>query len=402
MGQKSTIEWTDASWTPIRARVKQDAAAIATAKGYVSLIPVAQDMAGHVGPHCERVSPGCENCYSERNNVRCLPQNGTRLPFDRRARELADIFVDEKILAQPLHWKTPRKIFVCSQTDLFGDWVSDEMIDRVFAVMALCQQHTFQVLTKRPERMLKWFADLPSWPKEIYWDDKAEDFVTPHCRRIEDLAGALLGVSGPAVPPFWPLPNVWLGVSVESNEYLHRAEKLIEVPAAARFVSYEPALGPLNARGILMKGEDPGQCANCGHGHGFNRCPNYGCISRERTRSGRRGGEVVCADFKRKNFAIHWIIAGGESGPGARPANPKWLRDVRDHCIAAGISFFFKQWGEYAPESQLSQEVFVRAVSGGTGSKHLADTTMHRVGKKAAGALLDGKEWKQFPEARTV
>ena len=124
MAAKSTIEWTDASWTPIRARVKQDAAAIAEAKGYTSLVQIAEKMAGHVGPHCERISPGCENCYSCTNNARGLTHNGTRLPFDRRARDLVDIVLDDHILTQPLSWRKPRKIFVCSQTDLWGSWVS--------------------------------------------------------------------------------------------------------------------------------------------------------------------------------------------------------------------------------------------------------------------------------------
>src|SRR5258708_25071222 len=102
MSSKSSIEWTDASWSPIRARVKPDAGQIAADKCYISLVHIADRMAGHVGPHCEPVSPGCDNCYSEANNGRCLPSNGTGLPFDRRARDLVDIFVDENILPQPL------------------------------------------------------------------------------------------------------------------------------------------------------------------------------------------------------------------------------------------------------------------------------------------------------------
>jgi protein gp37 len=159
MGQNTEISWTDSTWTPIRARVKEDAAHVAQSKGYSSLVHIAQKMAGHIGPHCEHMSPACEFCYSDTNNSRCLPSNGTGLPFDRRSRDLVDIFLDEKILLQPLKWRQPKRIFVCSQTDLFGEFVPDEMIDRVFAVMSLCPRHTFQCLSKRPERMSRYLND---------------------------------------------------------------------------------------------------------------------------------------------------------------------------------------------------------------------------------------------------
>lgn len=155
----TSIEWTNKTWSPLRARVRADAGEIAKAKGYTSLVHIAEKMAGHVGPHCEHVSDGCVNCYSGTNNHRCLPKNGTGLPFDRRSRDLIEPIVDEKILLNPLSWKTPQRVFVENQSDLFGEWVTDEMIDRVFAVMALCPHLTFQILTKRPERMLRWSID---------------------------------------------------------------------------------------------------------------------------------------------------------------------------------------------------------------------------------------------------
>ena len=141
MGQSTGISWTDSTWSPLRVRVKNDAPDIAKAKGYISLVRIAEKMVGHVGPHCEHVSEGCRECYSGTNNHRCLPANGTGLPFDRRSRDLVDPFIDEKILAQPMHWKGGRKIFVENQSDLFGEWVPEEDIDQVFAVMALCPQH---------------------------------------------------------------------------------------------------------------------------------------------------------------------------------------------------------------------------------------------------------------------
>src|SRR3990172_6659840 len=127
MAESSPIEWTDATWTPVRAQVKMDAYDIARAHGYTSLVDIAAKMAGHVGPHCERVSDACRNCYSETNNSRCLPNNGTGLPFDRRSRDLVDLFLDERILTHPLRWREPRRVFVCSQTDLFGEGVPGEV-----------------------------------------------------------------------------------------------------------------------------------------------------------------------------------------------------------------------------------------------------------------------------------
>jgi protein gp37 len=373
MGVTSKIEWTDASWTPIRARVKSGAAAIAEAKGYTSLIQIAREMEGRVGPHCEKISHGCDHCYSCTNNARGLPTNGTRLPFDRRARDLVDVFLDENILTQPLSWRRSRRIFVGSQTDIWGEWVMADDQAELFAVMASAWWHDFQVLTKRPERMLDQFRD-PMFEREIRHRRK-KHWLNDDAPRFE-----------------WPLPNVHVGVSVENDDYLWRAEKLIEIPAAARFISYEPALGPLNIRGLLMRGADPGQCANCGHGHGFTRCPNYGGIAATYTLNYR----VLCSEFKRKNFAIHQVIAGGESGAGARAPHPQWFRDVRDQCVAAGVPFFFKQWGEWSP---LSRTDGVHELPFGD---YVPETQFgfSREGKHKSGRLLDGREWSQMPKVR--
>jgi protein gp37 len=242
MGQKTGIEWTDATWTPIRARVKADAVQIAEAKGYTSFfrrvdniahpIPIFQP--GKVGPHCERVSPGCEHCYSETNNGRCLPNNGTGLPFDRRARELVDIFLDEKILAQPLHWRSPKKVFVCSQTDLFGEWVPDEVIDRVVAVASLCPQHAMQALTKRAQRMCDYFNCEGVWHRVKI---AAEQIAREHKIKIDFQAHRR--------PEF--LQNLWLGVSVEDQKRAdERIPLLLQTPAAVRWISAEPLLGPID------------------------------------------------------------------------------------------------------------------------------------------------------------
>ena len=280
MSAKSSIEWTDASWTPIRARVRRDAGETARARGYESLVQIAKRMAGRVGPHCEHCSRGCDHCYSETNNERCLPSNGTGLPFDRRSRDLVEIFLDEKILKQPLHWRKPRRIFVCSQTDLFGEWVPFELVLSMWRVMQEAHWHTYQILTKRASRLREF----------TQWMAGADD-ISAAC---------------------WP--HQWLGVSVESREHAERIELLRKTPAGIRFLSIEPML------------EDIGELNLAG---------------------------------------ISWVICGGESGPGARPIDPKWVRSIRDQCVAAGVPFFFKQWGG--------------------------------VNKKKAGRLLDGREWKQLP-----
>jgi protein gp37 len=310
MSAKSSIEWTDATWTPIRARVKQDAAQIARDKGYTSLAQIAERMVGRVGPHCEHASPGCDFCYSETGNLRCLPHNGTGLPFDRRSRDLVEVFVDQDILLQPLHWRKPRMVFVCSQTDLFGEFVTDEMIDRVFAVMALCPQHTFQVLTKRAERMRAYFCQMAAEKDVQRWSNASVEIADSPCASnvVED-AG-------------YPLPNVWLGVSVEDQQ---RADEriiphLLATPAAVRWVSYEPALGPVDFTRLRPKG-----------------CSGWIDALNERE---HRGPSIFDS-----LVGLDWVVVGGESGPGARPFDIAWARNTAAQCEAAKVPVFVKQLG---------------------------------------------------------
>lgn len=293
MGDKSGIEWTDATWTPLRARVKSDAREIAEVKGYTSLLPIIHP--GRVGPHCEHVSPGCEHCYSETNNGRCLTFNGTGLPFDRRARDLVDPFIDEKILAQPFHWKQPRKIFVCSQTDVFGDWYTDEQIYRVFMEIWRAHWHTYQVLTKRAERM---FRLVSAWldVDRILMKAFAPD--------------ALPGGSGIQRTPE-PLANVWFGVSVEDQATAdERIPLLLQTPAAVRFVSYEPALEAVRFNEDWL---------------------HLGCRP--------------TMDLPPTAGKLDWIIVGGESGPGARRFDIEWGLNIVEQCAAAGVACFVKQTG---------------------------------------------------------
>lgn len=339
MSVKSAIEWTDATWSPLRARVKADAGPIAEAKGYTSLVKIATKMAGHVGPHCERVSHGCDHCYSDTNNGRCLPANGTGLPFDRRARDLVDSFVDEKILMQPLKWRTPKKVFFENQSDLFGEWVTDEQIDRVFAVMALCPQHIFQVLTKRPERMLSYLSRGPlrvgEFSKQIH--SQVRPFALPS-ESIFD--GRRVARGEPWSIHEWPLPNVWLGVSCESQATADaRIPLLLQTQAVIRFVSYEPALGPVDFTRIE-----------------FRRATWYNALE-------DHDGWGLLGAAHRK---LDWVIVGGESGPGARPFDIAWARTTIEQCRTAGVACFLKQIGAKPVDSSVELHAWPLGVTGGT------------------------------------
>ncbi len=272
---------------------------------------------------CTKVSPGCDRCYAETFTNR----------FKRHAFEEVQLHTDR--LGWPGALKKPSKIFVCSMGDLFHGQVPWEFVWAVFEAMKFNPQHTFQVLTKRPGRMA-WFAD--------HW--------------LEN---------------HWPA-NVWAGTSVESQKYAPRLDVLARVPAKVRFVSYEPALEPVDFRPWLASDF----CANCGDGQPYGQC---------------------CTEpFWIDTPLIHWVIAGGESGPRARPAHPDWIRKVRDDCQAAAVPFFFKQWGEWAPALEYMN--YSQAESHFEGNPtvlYSSGHTMGRVGKKAAGARLDGQEWREMP-----
>lgn len=336
MGTKTGIEWTDSTWSPIRARVSHDAARIAQEKGYTSLVQIATKMAGRVGQHCEYVSPGCENCYAETNNHRCLPANGTGLPYDRRSRDLVEAFVDEKQLLQPLKWKPieagtvgfeslvrRRRVFVENQSDLFGDWVTDEMLDRVFAMMALCPQHDFQVLTKRPARMKRYFEEMNSSVDAIKRAVNACSFATeavhgiPSDAQFEALERIPCG-----------LANIWLGVSVENQAAAdERIPLLQQTPAAVRFLSCEPLLGPISFRWATWEDHAP-------HSRRVNQLPDV-----------ERGGRLLagCVDELDGLRRIDWVIAGCESGPKRRPTPDGAFESLCKQCYRAGVPFFFKQ-----------------------------------------------------------
>jgi protein gp37 len=275
----TSIEWTDRTINPIRAR------------------PRSADPPRGSGHYCEKVSPGCAHCYSSAMQHRF----GTPRFGSGQRREQVDVFLDPAKLAEVLRRRQPTRWFWCDMTDLFGDWVPDEWIDACFATMALTPQHTHQVLTKRPERMRRYFCESVNGSGD------------PRAAAIE-YAGYALGIDRPLgwLDDDKPLPNVWLGVSVEDQQRAdERIPLLLRTPAAVRFLSCEPLLGPIRFRDVP----------------GLNKLPGVH-IAEGRSPAG-----------------VDWVIAGGESGPGARPCQLAWLRSLVAQCRAAGVACFVKQLG---------------------------------------------------------
>ncbi len=234
MSDRTAIEWTEATWNPVTG--------------------------------CDQVSPGCAHCYAKTFAERWRGIAGH--PYEQGF----DLRLWPQRLEQPLRWRRPRTIFVNSMSDLFHERIPEDFVRQVFDVMERADWHTFQILTKRHERLAE-LAPTLRWPS-----------------------------------------NVWMGVSIENRRFVHRADYLREVPAAVRFVSAEPLLGPLE--GLDLTG-------------------------------------------------IDWLIAGGESGPRHRPVRPEWVRELRDRSVAAGVAFFFKQWGG--------------------------------IRSKTGGRVLDGRTWDETP-----
>jgi len=214
MAENSTIEWTECTWNPTTG--------------------------------CSKISPGCKNCYAERmsHRLKCMGQENYRNGFK--------VTTHEHMLEKPSQWRKPKMIFVNSMSDLFHKDIPDTFISETFDVMRQNEKHTFQVLTKRAER-LEYLSPYLSWPK-----------------------------------------NVWMGVSIETEDYLFRLNHLRRTLAAVKFISIEPLLGPINNLDLT---------------------------------------------------GIDWVIVGGESGPGARPIKKEWVAEIRDKCLTIDVPFFFKQWG---------------------------------------------------------
>ena len=280
----SDIEWTDETWNPL------------------------------IG--CRRVSPGCLHCYAERQAIRMSGPGGKyegivrSTPNGPRWTGASRLVTAE--LEKPLHWRKPRRIFVDSMADLFFEGHSTQDIAAVFGLMLLCGHHTFQVLTKRPERM-RAFMSLATAEGCLEALLHRHDVGFMPSAFSKHVAAEMRKKGLEPDADHWPPPWIWLGTSVEDQATAdERIPLLLETPAAVRFVSYEPALGPVEFQ------RERGWLAMYSDAHHFLRGPGY-------TR-------------------LDWIIAGSESGPGARPAELDWFRAARDQCAAAGVSFFFKQW----------------------------------------------------------
>lgn len=310
MAAKSEIQWTGSTWTPVRARN------LAT---------------GKVGWHCEHATTGCIHCYSERQNI----WTGTGLPFKPGHRKDVELFLDEKMLLAPLTWKKPRPIFVCSMTDAFADFVPDEWLDNMFAIMALCQHHTFQVLTKRAERMRAYITSR-SQPGPQGDEAPAVDIrirMTAHHAPPGKWAQRIT----------WPLPNVWLGVSAERQEEASdRIPQLLQTPAALRFVSLEPLIGPIDLHPSWLP------CPAC-KGRGYY-LPNFAAnhfVPCERclTLARECGVTILPGQQATPGPRLGWIIVGGESGDEPRPMSIRWVDDIAQDCRAAGVPCFVKQLG---------------------------------------------------------
>jgi protein gp37 len=361
------IEWTEKTWNPIRARNLET---------------------GGVGHFCEIVSSGCSNCYAQRMQ----PRFGNKIRYNKADRDKVEIFLDEKVLLEPLRWRKPCNIFVCSMTDLFGEFHSDEWLDKVFAVMALTPQHTYQVLTKRPERMMEYLRsdDLTRWgviegnAQRIHYERTGED------------PSEWLAVHG-------PLPNVWLGVSVEDQKTAdERIPILLQTPAAVRWLSIEPLLGPVNLSRWLVP---------------WNRAVDHSGAFPSHILTPRHDGifpiDCECGWSNEDDDQVNWVVVGGESGPDARPMHPDWVRSIRDQCQAAGVPFFFKQWGEWWPISQTPDGWSDEHPRYAKRSKVLqlngddiglsfppGAMTCFKVGKNVSGRILDGREWNEMPVDR--
>lgn len=315
----SAIQWTDETWNPL------------------------------VG--CSKQSAGCKNCCAIGAAASVLRRlDGTAksergLATVEAYRDALDLSGRQPRwsghavpmlhqLAKPLGWKKPRRVFVNSMSDLFHPTVGDDYIAAVFGVMAACPQHTFQVLTKHPERAAEWFRWVDSEARDSMRRDRhrgdagslvwCRDAVLKRAAERHGLRRDALDHMQP-----WPLPNVWLGCSVENQATAdEHIPHLLQCPAAVRWVSYEPALGPVDFERRTCSGSRH-HMINPEHTH----CAECGSV----------GVDGVWLDDL--NGGLNWIVVGGESGPGARPFDVQWARDTIRQCREAGVPVFVKQLG---------------------------------------------------------
>lgn len=290
---------------------------------------------------CSKVSPGCDNCFAEKQAfIRSFNSNTPQYknvivnhPLDPRYREWnGKTHLVKSALDKPAKWKKPRMIFTVDMGDLFHESTPFEWIDAVFSVMSDNDQHIYVLLTKRPGKMLKFWQ----WKREQHSVD-------------------------------WrPKDNVWIGVTAENQEQANkRIPVLLQIPAAKRFVSIEPMLGPVDLKSLKF---------------GMHKIDCIGGLTSS-------WNTEFKTNFSTDNFGkLDWVICGGETGPKARPMHPDWVRSLRDQCKAAGTPFFFKQWGEWGPMMGYKNA-----------SEPIAEHICH-LGRKAAGNILDGQQHHEWPK----
>lgn len=343
MVSTSSIEWTDMTWNPVTG--------------------------------CSKVSQGCKHCYAERQwpRMRAMVEA-------YKGRAFTDVKCHPERLHQPLRIATPKKIFVNSMSDLFHEDVPFEFIASVFAVMSVTTRHTYQVLTKRPSRMREFFE----WAMNGHGPDhfNASDRISDHWPKHVEWKG--YDNCGPA----FPYQNIWLGISIENQETANdRIPYLLQTPAAVRWISAEPLIGPI----------DFYKASNHWHKNGYTPWRNTSVLS-----------------------GIDWIVIGGESGPQARPIHPQWAHQILDQSIPANVARFFKQWGEYEPiahyfsntekrDEALLNPRHILVTSNGNqwntdkdGQPPSDCWIMLKTGKHNAGNALVGRKWQEFPAIEHV
>lgn len=367
---ETRIEWADRTWNPITG--------------------------------CTKISEACQHCYAERMSKRLAGRCG--YPKD----DPFQVVKHDDVFAHPLKWRKPSRVFVCSMGDLFHKDVLDDWILAAFVSMGLTYQHTgkmreiepgyevaihapkhtFMILTKRPERMKNFIERLRSDETDKEWEVR----VRHYAYTLSAMNGDIL--PGNAVFTFYEwlndgMPGLWLGVTAENQQRAdERIPILLQTPAAKRFVSVEPMLGQVDLTPYL------GDLYFCNH-HG-RLCPE---------------GVIYAADYKtvlckyckqpvQITTPLNLVICGGETGPGARPMHPDWVRSLRDQCQAAGTPFFLKSWGDWAPGTLFEPcpRGSCKIINLDGGELTPNSLLMRKVGKKAAGRLLDGREWNEWPE----
>lgn len=327
------------------------------------------DATANVINGCTVVSPGCEHCYAMRLAATRMKHHPSREGLARmhkgKPQWTGEVSFHEPALEQVLRWQRPRRIFWNAHGDTFHEKAKPDRIDQCFAVMALTPHHTHQVLTKRPERARTYLTH--SMRQGLIWATAKQEFGRHPASEV------------------WPLPNVWLGTSVEDQRRAEeRVPTLLETPAAVRWLSMEPLLGPVDISEWLGFWEPSEQVWTA------------------------PGSSYTTETPHPPRPQIDWVVVGGESGPDSRPMHPAWAQALRDQCAAAGVPFHFKQWGDWAPFG--AAEFIAAADAGRVPTSERRELVYERpaeraglmqdvwrVGKKAAGRKLDGVQHDGYP-----